>query len=141
MFAVFQSGGKQYRASPNDILVLDKLDAQSGKNYDFSDVLIVDDGQSVTTGSPFVKGALVKTTVIEQRKSETTLVFKKKRRHNYRRLRGHRQDQTVVKVIEILGTAKIKAKSSEAKTLSSNKDSKTKVKKTTPKSKESSSKE
>tara|TARA_Y100000590_G_C15579374_1_gene961695 strand:- start:825 stop:1250 length:426 start_codon:yes stop_codon:yes gene_type:complete len=141
MFAVFQSGGKQYRVSPNDILVLDKLDAQSGNNYDFSEILIVGDGQSITTGSPFVKGALVKTTVIEQRKSETTLVFKKKRRHNYRRLRGHRQDQTVVKVIEILGTKKIKASSSEKKVSSSKKDPKAKTNKTTPKSKESSSKE
>jgi len=141
MFAVLQSGGKQYRVAPNDVIVVDKLDAPSGKNYDFSEILIIGDNQNIIAGAPFVEGAVVKTKVIEQRKSDTTIVFKKKRRHNYRRLRGHRQDQTVVRIIEILGIKKTKKTSSEIKNNTSTKDAKPKTRKITPKPKKTSPKE
>ena len=96
-FAIFQTGGKQYRVAQGDIVKVEKLDAE-GK-VEFDQVLMVGD----KIGTPFVNGAKIVAEVVEQNRADKILVFKKKRRQNYRRTRGHRQFITVLKITEIKG--------------------------------------
>ena len=96
-FAIFQTGGKQYRVQEGDIIKVEKLNADG--NIDFDQVLMVGD----KVGNPFVAGATVSATVVEQKRGDKVLVFKKKRRQNYRRTRGHRQFITVLKITAIKG--------------------------------------
>ena len=96
-FAIFQTGGKQYRVKEGDIIKVEKLNADG--NIDFDQVLMVGD----KVGTPFVAGASVSATVVEQKRADKVLVFKKKRRQNYRRTRGHRQFITVLKITAIKG--------------------------------------
>lgn len=96
-FAIFQTGGKQYRVQAGDIVKVEKLDAAD--TVEFDQVLMIDD----KIGTPFIDGAKVIATVVEQKRADKVLVFKKKRRQNYRRTRGHRQYITVVKIAEIKG--------------------------------------
>ncbi len=101
MFAVIKTGGKQYRVAKDDIIVIEKLDAETGKKVTFDDVLMCGNDKDVTIGAPAVKGASVTGEVIDQRKGDKVIVFKKKRRQNYRRKKGHRQNETVVKITAI----------------------------------------
>ena len=94
-FAIFQTGGKQYRVKQGDIIKVEKLEAD-GK-IEFDQVLMIGD----KVGSPFVEGAKVVAEVVEQKRADKILVFKKKRRQNYRRTAGHRQYITVLKITEI----------------------------------------
>ena len=103
MFAVIKTGGKQYKVAKDDIIVVEKLDAEEGKKVTFDDVLMHGNDGDVTVGAPLVDGAKVTGEVIEQRKGAKVLVFKKKRRQNYRRKRGHRQLETVVRITGIKG--------------------------------------
>ena len=96
-FAIFQTGGKQYRAKIGDIIKVEKL--KSDGKVVFDKVLMAGD----KVGAPYIDGAKVLGDVIEQVRSDKILVFKKKRRHNYRRTRGHRQHLTVVKITDIKG--------------------------------------
>jgi large subunit ribosomal protein L21 len=98
MFAVIKTGGKQYKVATNDIILVEKLDADEGASVTLSDVLMVGEGGNITVGKPNVAGASVTAKVIEQRKGDKVLIFKKNRRHNYRRKRGHRQLVTVLKI-------------------------------------------
>jgi large subunit ribosomal protein L21 len=103
MYAVIKTGGKQYRVSPGDMLVVEKLAGEPGANVSFGDVLMVGEGDAVTIGVPTVKGASVTATLVETRKGEKIKVFKKIRRQNYRRTGGHRQIETALRVIGITG--------------------------------------
>ncbi|MGA8758438.1 MAG: 50S ribosomal protein L21 [Stellaceae bacterium] len=105
MFAVIRTGGKQYRVAKDDIITVEKLARQPGADVEFGEVLMVGDGAEVATGAPLVAGAAVSATVIEQTRAAKIIVFKKKRRHNYRRKKGHRQHQTVLRITEIRGAA------------------------------------
>ena len=100
MFAVIRTGGKQYKVAPDDLITVEKLDAEPGATLEL-EVLMVGDGDSVSTGSPLLSGALVSATLVEHKRAEKIIVFKKKRRHNYRRKKGHRQYQTVLRIGEI----------------------------------------
>ena len=97
MFAVFESGNKQYHVKSGDVVKVEKLNAAVGAEYSFDKVLMLNG----KVGAPLVKGASVKAEVIEQCKSDKVLIFKKKRRHNYRRKRGHRQQITVLRITKI----------------------------------------
>jgi large subunit ribosomal protein L21 len=101
MFAVIKTGGKQYKVTKDDIIIVEKLEAETGNKVSFNQVLITSDDGAVKVGEPTVKGASVEAEVIEQRKAAKVLVFKKKRRQTYRRKRGHRQNETVVKITSI----------------------------------------
>lgn len=103
MFAVIQTGGKQYKVAKDDIIIVEKLDAEEGKNVSFGEVLMHGKDGDVKVGEPLVKGASVTGEVIEQRKGDKVIVFKKKRRQNYRRKQGHRQLETVVRITGIKG--------------------------------------
>jgi large subunit ribosomal protein L21 len=101
MFAVIKTGGKQYKVAKDEIIIVEKLDTETGKKVTFDDVLMCGTEKSVTIGEPTVAGANVTGEVIEQRKGDKVIVFKKKRRQTYRRKKGHRQYETVVKITDI----------------------------------------
>jgi len=103
MYAVIRTGGKQYRVQPGDLLVVEKLDGEPGAKVAFADVLMLGEGEAVTVGAPLVEGAKVSATLIETRKGEKVKIFKKIRRQGYRRTRGHRQFQSVLRVTSIAG--------------------------------------
>ena len=106
MYAVIKTGGKQSRVQAGDLLVVEKLDGEPGAEVAFGDVLMVGDGEAVTIGAPLVDGAKVSATLIETRKGEKVKIFKKIRRQGYRRTRGHRQSETVLRVTAIDGAGK-----------------------------------
>jgi large subunit ribosomal protein L21 len=99
MFAIFSTGGKQYKVAKGDILAVEKLEAD--KSVEFGEVLMVE-GKA---GAPYVAGAKVKAEVVEQTRADKIIVFKKKRRQNYRRKAGHRQHQTIIKITDIIAGA------------------------------------
>jgi len=101
MFAVIKTGGKQYKVAKDDVIEVEKLDAAAGKSVELKDVLMLGEGGKVEIGQPLVKGASVKAEVVKQTRGEKVIVFKKRRRKNYRRKKGHRQDLTVLKITAI----------------------------------------
>jgi len=103
MYAVIKTGGKQYRVQPGDTIVVEKIDAEPGANVSFGEVLMLGGDKGVTVGSPMIDGATVAATLIETRKGEKVKIFKKIRRQGYRRTRGHRQLESVLRVTGIEG--------------------------------------
>jgi large subunit ribosomal protein L21 len=101
MFAVIRTGGKQYRVAAEDVIRIDKVAGNPGEIVEFGEVLVVG-GDNVTLGAPTVSGASVAAEVVEQGRGQKVIVFKKRRRKNSRRKRGHRQEFTLVRVTEIL---------------------------------------
>jgi large subunit ribosomal protein L21 len=101
MFAIVQAGGRQERVQPGAVVVVDKLVAEPGATVTFDKVLLVEDSGNVTAGTPFVKGASVTGVVLGQSKGKKIVVFKMKRRKGYRRTKGHRTQQTRVRVDSI----------------------------------------
>ena len=97
-FAVIKTGGKQYKVAANDVLKIEKLDAEAGTIVTFDQVLMID-GE---VGAPLIEGALVAAELLETKKQKTVIIFKKNRRHNYRRRNGHRQLLSTVRITEIL---------------------------------------
>jgi large subunit ribosomal protein L21 len=106
MYAVIKTGGKQYRVQAGDVLVVEKLAGEPGADVAFGEVLMLGDGDAITVGAPLVDGATVTATLIETRKGEKVKIFKKIRRQGYRRTRGHRQTETVLRVTEVAGAGK-----------------------------------
>jgi large subunit ribosomal protein L21 len=102
MFAVIRTGGKQYRVSQNDVLKVEKIEAEAGTTVTFTDVLAVGSEGKLTIGAPVVAGASVTATVVAQDRLDTVIIFKKRRRQNSRRKNGHRQPMTVLRVSEII---------------------------------------
>lgn len=116
MFAVIKTGGKQYRVAANDVLTIEKLEGAAGDSVEFTEILMVGEGAGATVGTPFVEGAMVVAEVVEQGRARKVLAFKKRRRQNSKRIRGHRQHQTVVKITDILtGGAKPSKKAAAKK--------------------------
>ena len=103
MYAVIKTGGKQYRVAPDEVLTVERLAGDAEQSIEFSDVLMVGEGDSVKVGSPTVSGAKVVAEVVEQTRGPKVIAFKKRRRKSSRRKRGHRQDLTKVKIKEIVG--------------------------------------
>jgi large subunit ribosomal protein L21 len=103
MYAVIKTGGKQYRVQPGDLMVVEKLDGEPGANVAFGEVLMLGNGDAVTIGAPMVEGASVAATLIETRKGDKVKIFKKIRRQGYRRTKGHRQIESVLRVTGITG--------------------------------------
>ena len=101
MFAVVKTGGKQYKVSPNNIIEVEKLEAEIGSTILLNEVVLFNDGANAQVGKPTVEGISVAAEVLNQKKGPKVLVFKKKRRHNYRRKNGHRQPITVLKIAGI----------------------------------------
>jgi large subunit ribosomal protein L21 len=105
MFAVIRSGGKQYRVAKDDRIVIERIAGQPGTMIQLSDVLMLGgDGKAPTLGRPAVAKAAVFAEVLEHNRSDKILVFKKKRRNNYRRKGGHRQGQTLLRIVGVSPT-------------------------------------
>jgi large subunit ribosomal protein L21 len=103
MFAVIKTGGKQYKVSPNRVIRIEKIAGEAGAKVEFNEVLMMGEASKASfIGTPVVKGAMVTAEIIAQMRDEKIIVFKKKRRQNYRRKNGHRQELTQVKIIDII---------------------------------------
>lgn len=102
MFAVIKTGGKQYRVASDDVIKVERLKSAAGDNIVFDDVLLVGDDDATTVGTPTVAGATVTGEVVGEERGKKVIAFKKRRRQNSRRTRGHRQTFTVVKITDIL---------------------------------------
>ena len=102
MYAVVKTGGKQYRVAANDIVQIERLPGEAGDIVTLDDVLMLGDGANVTIGAPRVEGAAVAAEIVEQARGPKIIIFKKRRRQNYRRKKGHRQDLTILRITEIL---------------------------------------
>jgi large subunit ribosomal protein L21 len=103
MFAVIRTGGKQYKVAKDDVISVEKLAAEPGATIELTEVLMIGEGAEVSNGAPLLDGASVSATVVEQTRGAKVIVFKKKRRHNYRRKKGHRQNLTVLRITDIKG--------------------------------------
>lgn len=101
MYAVIRTGGKQYRVQENQVLKVEKLEGTEGSEVEFNDVLLYSDGENITLGAPTVENAVVKAHILEQGRGKKQLVFKYKRRKGYRKMRGHRQHFTEIKIESI----------------------------------------
>ena len=99
MFAIVKTGGKQYKVQKDAVLAVEKLSGKAGDKVSLKDVVMVGD----KLGAPFVKGASVEAEIVRQTRGEKVIVFKKTRRHGYKRKNGHKQDLTLIKVLEIKG--------------------------------------
>ena len=97
MFAIVRSGGKQYRVAPGDKIVVEKLAGEAGDNIDLTDILLAGEGSELKS----VAGLTVGARIVAQAKGEKVTVFKKRRRHNYRRKAGHRQKHTILEILSI----------------------------------------
>lgn len=98
MYAVFKTGGKQYRAEPGDMVRIPTLAAEAGATVTFDEVLLASDGSAVSVGVPFVKGASVTAEVLRHGRDKKIIIFKRKRRKGYRKKQGHKQGFTEVRV-------------------------------------------
>lgn len=106
MFAVIRTGGKQYRVAPNDIIEIEKIAGEPGDIVELADVILLGGEGGPKTGNPTIAGALVAAEVLEQKRADKIIVFKKKRRKGYRRTAGHRQSLTALRITEILTDGK-----------------------------------
>lgn len=101
MYAIIRAGGKQYQVEPGSVIHVDLLSQEEGSEFSTKDVLLFKDGQTVKVGTPVVEGVVVKGVVEKHVKGQKLIVFKMKRRKNYRRTQGHRQQYTRVKIESI----------------------------------------
>ena len=113
MYAIVKTGGKQIKVSTGDKLRVERLAGEAGDKVSLDEILLIGDGDKVTVGTPLIKDASVEATIVEQKRDRKILVFKKKRRHNYRRKAGHRQHLTVLEITGISTDGK-KASSTKA---------------------------
>jgi large subunit ribosomal protein L21 len=102
MFAVIKTGGKQYRVAANDLIKVEKVIGEAGDIVHFSEILMIGEGASAAIGSPTVEGALVTAEVVEQGRAKKVIAFKKRRRQNSKRTRGHRQHLSTIRIVELL---------------------------------------
>ena len=117
MLAVFKTGGKQYSVKAGQILKVEKLEGEKGDSISFKDVLAISESTQNTIGSPLVEGAVVEAKILDQIRDKKIIVFKKRKRQNYRSTQGHRQYLTVLKIETIsMGGKKSQSEKKEAKT-------------------------
>ncbi|HAT26735.1 MAG TPA: 50S ribosomal protein L21 [Gammaproteobacteria bacterium] len=103
MYAVIESGGKQHRVEPGEVLRLEKLDASEGETVNFDKVMMIGEGENIQIGTPFVDGGAVTAEVVSHGRGDKITIIKMRRRKHYRRQAGHRQYFTEVKIKEISG--------------------------------------
>ena len=103
MYAIIETGGKQYRVAQNDLLTIERLEGEPGASIEFADVLMVGNGEQVKVGAPFVSGAKVTAELVDQARGPKVIAFKKRRRKNSRRKKGHRQHLSLVRITGISG--------------------------------------
>ena len=109
MYAVVKTGGKQYRVSKNDTIMVEFIKAEAGSTDYLDNVMMLNNNGDLTIGTPKIDGALVSAKVVKQARGPKLIIFRRKRRKNHRRIQGHRQDLTLLKIIDINPDGKIKA--------------------------------
>jgi len=114
MFAVIETGGKQYKVAKDDVIRIEKVSGEAGDKVTLDRVLLLGDEKSTKIGTPLINGVSVSAEIVEQTRGDKVIVFKKKRRKKYRRTQGHRQDLTVLKILSI-GEGKAAAKKAAPK--------------------------
>lgn len=102
MFAILRLSGHQYKVSAGEIFTVNRLTGIPGEKVEFTDVLMVTDTHTTKVGAPILDGAFVEAEILEHKQGDKVIIFKKRRRHNYKRKRGHRQQQTVLRVLQIV---------------------------------------
>ena len=141
MYAVVKTGGKQYKVAKDDIIEVEKLDGAAGDKVQFDTVFMIGTGDAVKIGTPLVTGCNVSAEIVRQKKGDKIIVFKKRRRQNYRRTRGHRQDLTVLRILKVSDGEKAAPKKTankddkEAKKPAAKTAKKAPARKTSPKAK------
>jgi large subunit ribosomal protein L21 len=115
MFAVIKTGGKQYRVEQDQEIVIEKLEGDAGDTLVFGEVLMIGEGDKVDVGAPLLSGAQVVGEVVDQTRAAKIIIFKKKPRNTYRRKKGHRQHQTVIRITDILAKGGAQPKKGEGK--------------------------
>ncbi len=133
MYAVVETGGKQYKVAVNDVLKVEKLEGQAGDSIKLDKVLMVGDDKSQKIGTPLISGTVVTAEILEQKRDKKIIVFKKKRRQGYRRTQGHRQSITVIRITDIGGAKKAAPKKEAAKAVEKKAPAKKAAAKTTAK--------
>ena len=126
MYAVVKTGGKQYRVAKDDTILVEKLEADEGAQITLDEVMMLGDGENVTVGRPTVANASVEAQVVSQTRGPKILIFRRKRRKNHRRLQGHRQDLTLLKITDISTSGKPAAKAASKKAPAAKKQAATK---------------
>jgi large subunit ribosomal protein L21 len=106
MYALVKTGGKQYRVSKDDTILVERIAADEGAEVILNDIVMLANGDKVTVGTPRVEGAAVSATVMRQTRGPKIIIFRRKRRKNHRRTQGHRQDLTLLKINDIAEDAK-----------------------------------
>ena len=106
MYALVKTGGKQYRVAKDDTILVERIAADEGAEVILNDIIMLADGDKVTIGTPKVDGAAVSATVMRQTRGPKIIIFRRKRRKNHRRIQGHRQDLTLLKINDIAKDAK-----------------------------------
>ena len=101
MYAIIETGGKQYKVSEGDIIKVEKLNAEAGSNYDFKNVLLIADGENFSFGKPYVENACVSSTVIGNGKNKKVIIYKYKSKKGFHKKKGHRQQFTQLKIEKI----------------------------------------
>ena len=101
-FAIFETGGKQYKASASKIIEIEKLDSEIGKTIQFKKVLLLNDSKTTEIGSPNIEGAIVEAKLLDNVKDRTVLIFHKRRRKHSRKMNGHRQRHSKIQITKIL---------------------------------------
>ena len=101
-FAIFETGGRQYKASASRIIEIEKLDVEIGKTIQFKNILLINDSKTTEIGSPNIDGAIVEAKLLDNVKDRTVLIFHKRRRKHSRKMNGHRQRHSKIQIIKIL---------------------------------------
>ncbi len=114
MYAIIQTGGKQYRVSKGDVITVERMSAEAGQNIELEQVLLISDESGITVGSPLVEGAFVAGTVLENGKSKKVVTFKYKAKKDYRKKQGHRQPYTMVEIKDIMKSGKSSVQTGES---------------------------
>ncbi|MGC6484830.1 MAG: 50S ribosomal protein L21 [Candidatus Puniceispirillales bacterium] len=133
MYAVVKTGGKQYRVAKDEKIIVDRIDSEAGENIVLDQVLMMGDGEKVTVGAPTVAGAAVGATVVRHTRGPKIMVFRRKRRKNFRRIQGHRQDLTMIQITDIAADGKVKPAAKKAAAKKADTDAKPAAKKAAPK--------
>jgi large subunit ribosomal protein L21 len=124
MYAIIETGGKQYRVQEGDVITIEKLDVEAGKKVEFDKVLVLSDDNGLKVGSPYIDGGKVVGKVVENGKGQKIIIFKYKNKKDYRKKQGHRQPYTMVEISDLGGVEKKPAKKAEPKAAEPKKEAK-----------------
>ena len=114
MYAVIETGGKQYRVSEGDVITVEKLNVEDGANVELDKVLILGEGSDIKVGTPYIEGAKIMGRVVENGKAKKVVIFKYKSKKDYRKKQGHRQPYTMIEILSLDGKAPVKKSAPKA---------------------------